>query len=368
MIQVGKPVTGRSFVGREKEVQDLINYIKMGQSVVLIAPRRFGKTSLVMEVLKRLRSDKCYVAMLDLFEFNTISQLSRSIIAEVIDNHGLKKAYIQTRGSVMAMLKHIKLKAVIDDFEFLLGMEDPTIDDWTNFSNSISFIDDFAQQHGKQICFAFDEYGDILKFDSNQSIIKLMRSKVQSQTHASYIFSGSYESVMESLFVSDKSPFYRLAKIITLGYLPFEAVRSYMIRELTDWGITPDMHLIEDNIDFFKGHPYYCSLSLQQIYLYHLTHHRLPTFEELLEYIVDNERHYLQQLWASLSTNKEYVQTLLHLSRSSTGLYTMAKKHNINASRALKMLIGRGIIYQEGKEYHYYDPVFQYWVANTMKG
>ena len=368
MIQVGKPVTGDSFIGRDREVQELINYIKMGQSVVLIAPRRFGKTSLVMEVMKKLKSDNCYVGMLDLFEFNSLPQLSHSIAAEVMDNHGLKKAYVQTRGSIMAMLKNIKLKAVIDDFEFLLGMEDPYVDEWTNFSNSISFIDDFAKQHGQQICFAFDEYGDILKFDDNQSIIKLMRSKVQSQTNASYIFSGSYESVMDSLFVSNKSPFYRLAKIITLGYLPFDAVRSYIMRELTDRGITPDKQLIEDTIDFLKGHPYYCSLSLQQMYLYHLTHHRLPTFEELLEHLIDNERHYLQQLWTSLSSNKEYVQTLIHLSHSSTGLYAMAKKQNINASRALATLVGRGVVYQEGKEYHYYDPVFQYWIAQTIKG
>jgi len=42
-LQVGKPVTGDQLVGREKEINTLEKYIALGQSVVLIAPRRFGK-------------------------------------------------------------------------------------------------------------------------------------------------------------------------------------------------------------------------------------------------------------------------------------------------------------------------------------
>jgi len=46
MMQVGKPLTGKEFIGRQKEAREIIQYLSMGQSVVLIAPRRFGKTPL----------------------------------------------------------------------------------------------------------------------------------------------------------------------------------------------------------------------------------------------------------------------------------------------------------------------------------
>jgi len=58
MLQVGKPVKGKTFIGWEKEIKEIINYIEIGQSVVIIAPRNFGKTSLVIEVLSRLKSKK----------------------------------------------------------------------------------------------------------------------------------------------------------------------------------------------------------------------------------------------------------------------------------------------------------------------
>ncbi len=367
MIQVGKPVRGTAFVGREKEIKEILNYIEIGQSIVIIAPRRFGKTSLVTEVLRRLKTKKKYTGFIDVFEHSTVTELTRSIIAEVLENHGLKKLYQQTKGSITALLKNIKLKAVVEDFEFLVGLEDDSIDQWTNFSQSIDFIDDFAERHDKDLCFAFDEYGDILKFDKADAIIKLMRAKIQKQQKAVYIFSGSYESVMETLFTNNKSPFYRLAKIIHISYLPFSDLRRYMVKMLKGAEIDYDIKLIEDSIDFLKGHPYYCQLALQQIYLYHLTQGKAPTIHGLIDIITQSERGYLVKTWEDTSSNKEAVLVLKHLSTESTGVYAMASREKINASRTLKKLEGAGIIYQEKSAYYYYDPVFQYWVANTIK-
>ena len=50
----GRPVTGAELVGRETEINEIIRTLNAGQSVVLIAPRRFGKTSVMLEVLDRL--------------------------------------------------------------------------------------------------------------------------------------------------------------------------------------------------------------------------------------------------------------------------------------------------------------------------
>ena len=367
MIQVGKPVHGKTFIGREKEIQEIINYIEIGQSVVIIAPRRFGKTSLVIEVLRRLKSKKKYTGFIDVFEFSTLAELSRSIIEEVLDNHGLKKLYQQTKGSITALLKNIKLKAVVEDFEFLVGLEDDTVERWSNFSQSIDFINDFPKKHSSEMCFAFDEYGDILKFDEAKAIIKLMRAKIQKQQKAVYIFSGSYESIMDTLFISSKSPFYRLAKIIHISYLPFSDLKKYMIKMLKQYDVDYNIKLIEDSIDFLKGHPYYCQLALQQMYLYHLSKGKAPSTAILIDIITNSERSYLEKLWEDISSNKELVLTLKHLSTESTGVYAMASHQKINASRAIKKLEGAGIIYQEDNAYHYYDPVFQYWVANTIK-
>ena len=44
-INVGKPVLGSNFIGRQDELNYLTKLIQMNQNVVIIAPRRYGKTS-----------------------------------------------------------------------------------------------------------------------------------------------------------------------------------------------------------------------------------------------------------------------------------------------------------------------------------
>jgi len=367
MIQVGRPVDGMQFIGREKEIQEIITYLKMGQSIVVIAPRRFGKTSLVLEVLRRMKKEKHYTGFIDVFEQIDLNQFSKSIIAEVLDNHGLKKSYQATKGSIIALIKNVKLKAVVDDFEILLGLEDPEVKAIDQIASAVDFIEEFGSQADKTITFAMDEYGDILKFDKATAIIKMMRAKIQQQKHTTYLFSGSYESVMDSLFVDSKSPFYRLARKIELRYLEFSDVKKYMIKMLKKYQVDYDVKLIEDTIDFLKAHPYYCQLALQQMFLYHTTKHKAPSFQDLLELIINSDRSYLEKIWEDISSNKEMAYVLKHLSTHSSGIYTMANKENINASRAIKKLEGKGILYKENEIYHFYDPVFQQWIADTIK-
>jgi AAA+ ATPase superfamily predicted ATPase len=43
-----------NFCNRQREIKDLINYAESGQNVVLYSPRRYGKSSLVFQVLSEL--------------------------------------------------------------------------------------------------------------------------------------------------------------------------------------------------------------------------------------------------------------------------------------------------------------------------
>ena len=56
LFQAGRPVLGEKLIGREEILEKIIRLLISGQSVVLIAPRRFGKTSVVLEVLNRIKA------------------------------------------------------------------------------------------------------------------------------------------------------------------------------------------------------------------------------------------------------------------------------------------------------------------------
>ena len=74
-LNVGNPVSGKDFIGREEEIKYITELLLLGQSVVLIAPRRYGKTSLVLEVLEKLKSQERYSAFIDIFSITTLEML-----------------------------------------------------------------------------------------------------------------------------------------------------------------------------------------------------------------------------------------------------------------------------------------------------
>jgi len=103
-----------------------------------------------------------------------------------------------------------------------------TKNEWELIAESIDFVDAFSKKYNANMVCAYDEFGDIKKFDPNGDLVKLFRSKIHQQTNSTYIFSGSFESVMQNMFVSSKAPFYRLARIIHLEYMEEEPLAAYL--------------------------------------------------------------------------------------------------------------------------------------------
>ena len=74
-------------------------------------------------------------------------------------------------------------------------------------------MDPLAGKHRKKMICAFDEFGDVSKLDGDK-IVKLFRSVIQNHKNTSCIFSGSYESVMNAMFIKKNAPFSRFARSV----------------------------------------------------------------------------------------------------------------------------------------------------------
>src|SRR5437016_14034444 len=64
-LRVGRIVSGDAFTDREADLLALERELRGGQNVLIEAPRRFGKTSLILEVKRRLEVGGIPVAYLD---------------------------------------------------------------------------------------------------------------------------------------------------------------------------------------------------------------------------------------------------------------------------------------------------------------
>ncbi len=365
-IQAGIPVTGSEFIGREEDINTMIELLQMGQSIVLIAPRRFGKTSLVLELLSHLKKQKKYTSFVDIFASPTIAALSEQITAQVLKNNKLDAIFKKSAQSALKLFKNAKLKAVIEDFEFLLSFAESNQNHWKLLENSIDFIDDYAIKNKKQMICAFDEFGDISKLNGNK-IVKLFRSKTQQHKNTSYIFSGSYESVMNNLFVTQKAPFYRFARVINLGFIEPIKFSAYFKKKFKYFGITKYEKLSEQILQFTQGHPYYSQLALQETIIFYKLYDKLPTFNQLIETMLQSERNYLEKSWEEVSASKSTVKVIITIVKSSNGVYAALRNSGINIFRTLDQLKNRGVLIKgDNNSYQFSDPLFKKWIKTNV--
>ncbi len=365
-LQVGKPVKGNQLIGREKEIRYVSKLLLQGQSVVIIAPRRFGKTSLILEILNRFKKEY-YTAFLDVFLTPDLKSLSLKITEEVLNNRKLGKTFKKITGNITEVFRNIELKQTIENFEFILKYSTPDQDIWGLFSESIDFINSYPSKYNKNIICAFDEFGDIKKFDGDETV-KMIRSKIQMHDNATYIFSGSYESIMETLFVKQNSPFFRFARIVNLGYIEKDKFKKYISGTLAENGFPHDEKFIDDILNFSKGHPYYTQLVLQQILLNISTgiDNKVISLKIILQQLLIIENNYLEKQWEDINKSRELVQTLLVIIKYRKSLYSHIDTKKVNLGRALKKLIGSGIIYNEKNSYHLSDPLLELWIKNKV--
>lgn len=196
---------------------------------------------------------------------------------------------------------------------------------------------------------------------------KLFRSKIQQHANSTYIFSGSYESVMNQMFVSGKSPFHRLARIIRLGYIEQQPLVASLTTRFSSLGITIPASFPEEIIRFTRGHPYYSQLAFQQVVLNKSLTGKVPSLKELTALLLVVEKDYLEKTWEHLSRNKEVVYTLLAVAEGGDNIYQRLKHRKINIARAIRKLEGMGLLFRhEDGRYYISDPIFEQWLRDRL--
>ena len=302
--------------------------------------------------------------IIDLFIIPDLNRLAFEITGQILKNRRLDTALEKLKTNLGEILTNIKFRTEIEGAEFILNFGKLQRDPWELLKSSLKYIDSFALKHKKKICFAFDEFGDVEKLDGNE-IIKLFRGIIQSQKQSVFLFSGSYESVMNKLFVSSKAPFYRTVKIIQPGYLEEPDLIKFLKVKFGEMGVKVSDEDIIKGIEFTGGHPYYIRLFIQEYYFLYLQDQKLPDIAQIFEKMLDSENNYLEKLWDEISSKREIKLVLLRIIETGKP-YSGIEIHGVNISRAIKDLSGKGFIYSRDSSWFLTDPLFEKYVRNRI--
>lgn len=311
LFPVGTPVVGKDLVGREKEISLLSNYINIGQSVVILGPRRLGKTSLILEMIERIKS-RFFTCYIDIFKVTTIKGLAESIIDAVYVNKNLFSFVSNAKKNIVQLMKQVQTNISLGDVEItlkLLGEEN----DQALFEHALNLVEEFSRKFGKPIVVFFDEFSDIMKLNG-EKIVKKMRSIIQLQKNSIYVFSGSQEGLMKEVFANNKSAFYRFARIIEIGNLDEKQLSQYIRDKFNTLKVKIEENALEYILKKFRAHPYYTQLVCQNLYLILLRTHQkiinLSCVHQGFKEAFIEERSYIEEVWDKIKNRKDFGEVL----------------------------------------------------------
>ena len=222
----GMSVEGENFTDRTRETQRLKKDFEHGMNVILISPRRMGKTSLVKKVKAEISDPHIRIVMMDIYdcrsEYDFYNRFAASILKET--SNKMEQTLENVKKFLVRLTPKISFSPEpLSEYSMSLGItpENYTPEEILNLPEVI------AKEKGIHIVICIDEFQQIGEMPDSLSIQKRMRGVWQHQTHVSYCLYGSKKHLMTNLFQNKRMPFYQfgetneLSAISTQDWVPF---------------------------------------------------------------------------------------------------------------------------------------------------
>ncbi len=316
MFKTGNPVVGDDFIDRKKHLPLFKTYIEQSQHIMIKAPRRFGKTSLVKHLLEN-KQEYSFI-YIDIKRVSKLKNLADNIIDKAYALSKIDNFLEKSKTSLLALLKSLQ-KIKIDSIgEVTINFqEDKNLDEIEYFLHSLDVLNSIAVKLDINVKFAMDEFQDILKI-ANKDILDKTRSVIQHHTNITYIFLGSIESMMTQIFESKSSPFFHFAKIIKLPPLDINELYSYSYEKFKEKNIVCDD--LKYIINFLGGHPDYSMQVLQKLYFVALAYEKeiltsKDVYDTLVDTIWDNKA-YIDELISKSKQKKHHLEVLVSIANT----------------------------------------------------
>jgi len=308
-------------LGRDEETEALLRNVEEGTNSRLVAPRRYGKTSLLGRLLHDARGIGWATVYVDFFGVLTLADIAERI----------ERAYAsQLQGSLRAWFSGVRRRlaptvtAGGGPVPASVGVsldrqaEPPLLE-------RLALPKRLHERDGRRVLVVFDEFQDVLAAQDRADAV--IRSEIQHHGDAaSYVFAGSHVGMMRELFASKRRAFYGQAAPIPLPPLGSEAVAGYVARRFEATGRDIGAAL-DPLLETARGHPQRTML------LAHAVWDRTApgeaatdeTWEGARAHALAEVQDELRAIWAGLAGGQR--RALVAIAENSRPLYAAARIH-----------------------------------------
>ncbi len=368
-----EPVASADLLDRDAEAALLVERALGGHNSRLVAPRRYGKTSL----LRRALADAAGQGLVSVY-VNFFGILTQADVAARIES-----AYATQLPRRLANWFEGVRRALRTGVRVGSGRLPASLELSAGAASSARGLLDWLalprQLHeakGTRTLIVFDEFQDVLLAGARLDAV--IRSEVEQHAGAaSYVFAGSHVGMMRELFASKRRAFYGQAGAVELAPLAPTDVAEYVSGRFAQANREIGSAL-GPLLDFCEGHPQRTMLLAHFIFERVRDGERADasTFADAFDHVLDVQAgDELRAVWSGLTAGQR--RALTAIAENETPLYGRAAQIRVGGARggsvttALHGLIDAGEVVADPTHptgNRVIDPLFAYWVRAGRPG
>jgi hypothetical protein len=371
-FRFGALALDEAFTDRESEIDELVADARNGQDVVVFAPRRYGKSSLIWRVAQQLVTEELLVAQVDLMRTPTREKLAEKLAHTIHEEVASRLFRARERLRVFAGLR-IKPTVTVDpddgsvSFSFDARADRRDID--ATLEGLLALPGRLAAERDRRVALVLDEFQEVVEIDPG--LPKLMRSVFQEQPEVAHIYLGSKRHMMQRIFNDENEPFWRSAKQFELGVIPRAEFEGYASRRFEQTGRELSADASAGVLELTGGHPYATQEAFYFLWEQTPAGEAADAYrlERALEALLRSEHAHFSLLWERAAAAQRLVLLALAAeqpARPLSGDYQ--RRHSLPSTAtvqtALEALTDAELVSRVGRgEYRIAEPFLAEWIA-----
>ncbi|HKH78593.1 MAG TPA: hypothetical protein VJ996_01150 [Solirubrobacteraceae bacterium] len=360
-FRYSSPVDPRDMIDRKRELTELLDLAEGAHNTRLVAPRRYGKSSLlhaVQEEAEKLGMVPVYVNFFGVVTAGDIADRIEVAYTEQLSGPLARwfdgvRATFRVGGGPIPASAEVSVDA---------RAQQPLLE-------RLALPRRLFEKQGKRCLVAFDEFQDALT--AHERIDAVIRSEIERHGDAaSYVFAGSHVGMMRELFTDKRRAFYAQARKIDLHPLDPGDVAAFVAMRFQESGKSVG-EALTPLLELTAGHPQ------RSMLLAHFVWEETPargeasgrTWTIALARVLEIEAaEELRGAWTALSSGER--RALLAISGGQPP-YARSTQRQVGGSRgggmehAIRSLLDTGeLVEDQGAPtgYRVVDPLLAHWV------
>ena len=360
------------FCDRIDESARLIKSLTNGNNLVLISPRRMGKTGLIQYCYDKepIFSDY-HTIFIDILHTTSLREFTflfgKSIFEAVLPlGQKMLSSFVHTLKSLSGKFS-IDLVTNMPTFNLELG-------DITRPALTLEEIFTYLEHADKPCIVAFDEFQQIANYPE-KNIEALLRTHIQQATNTHFIFAGSEYHIMQEMFMSSAKPFYNSADTLELKAIDIDVYTRFVIKLMNNGHLTISPELVKAVYKLYRGNTYAMQKTFNELYsmLEEGDNVTIDTMIAAIQQVIDSKEPMFREQLSNIPDKQKPLLYAIAQAGEAERITSakFIKNHKLPSASAVQyattQLLASGVITKLAGKYSLNDPFFALWI-NKLYG